>query len=459
MCTAAAAASHQLRAGASHLDVSSGRAWDYNDEGKSWKTGTCKSAAQSPVNISTTVAAQAPDKDIFFFKYPSYETPVKMVNDGRFLYTVFPNADGRIGGFALGQSYPSFLTVSYYLHKMVIHTPSEHTYGGKKVPLEIQLFHRKKGAALTDGEPAAADTAVVAIGFAESRDEASPFLRSLIDGGLPDQRGGSTLDNRAFPSVLKFSELFKPVFGAQGQKAGFWDYTGSLTQPPCTEGVRWFVRQEPLNAKAKTLKYFTNSVKKSSGGVPGNARMLQVIGTRPVVARFARNAVHMASFNPKEPDAFKEALKNVKDNQAAFKDGLKKDKAGAGAAMKAGASPTDAVLASNDYKACMKAFGDVNVELKIAASKQTDDCNKAKGAEKTLKSISGGAANMEASAKLAAAKKTCEDQTKVATALKGQASTQQTQCNDVKSKVKKKADKALAASNAKAGSKAPAAKK
>merc|ERR1719446_1050780 len=204
----------------------SGTSWDYNDEGFSWKEGSCASTDfnQSPVNLSTTVAAVAPDKDIFFFRYPTYEAPVKMVNDGRFLYARFDNEDGKIGGFAMGESYPDHLSSQYYIYKIVVHTPSEHTYNGERVPLELQLYHHKKWATLSNGEPAPGDTAVVAIGFTESQDEASPFLKSLIDGGLPDQKGATTLVNRAFPSILKWSELFKPVFGAEGEKAGFWDY-------------------------------------------------------------------------------------------------------------------------------------------------------------------------------------------------------------------------------------------
>jgi len=439
-----AASPRQLRASSALLSVSrQGDAvydWDYHDGGKSWKAGVCANNVemnQSPVNLSTTIAAKAPDDDYFFFKYPSYEAPVKMVNDGRFLYTIFPNEDGRIGGFALGKSYPDHLTVAYYLHKMVIHTPSEHTYNGVRVPMELQLVHRKKDAVLKNGEPAPEDTAIVAFGFTESRDEASPFLRSLIDGGLPDQRGGSTLDNRAYPSVLKFSELYTPVFGGEGEKAGFWDYTGSLTQPPCSTGVRWLVRQQPLNAKRKTLKYFTDVVEKSSHGVESNARTLQIIGPRPVFPRYARNAVHMTVFDPSEPDAFKDAFKRVKEHQQNFQDALKADTGGSEQAMEAGASQKGAVLASKEYNGCMKALGDVVSNVGVANKKMTDACNLMKGSAKALEGLAGGPARLEAAGKHASAKKSCEDQTKVAKALGAQQATQQETCDDVKKKVEK----------------------
>lgn len=462
---AAGAAPRQFR-GSSLLGVSVSKSgetaydWDYDDEGKSWKDVACSNNVefmQSPVNISTTVAAKAPDDDFFFFKYPVFESPVKMINDGRFLYARFDNADGKLGGFALGKSYPDHLTEAYYIYKMVIHTPSEHTYAGSKVPLELQIFHRKKDAVLTNGEAAPEDTAIVAVGFAESRDEASPFLRSLIDGGLPDQRGGSTLSNRAYPSQLKFSELFKPVFGAQGEQAGFWDYKGSLTQPPCSGGVRWFVKQQPLNAKAKTLKYFKDVVEKSSHGVEGNARKLQIIGTRPVFPRYARNAVHMVVFDPEEPAAFKDAFKRVQEHQTTFKDALKSDSAGSKKAMEAGADAKASVLASKEYNDCMKLAGDVLESATLAKTKMTNECNLKKGSAKTLDSLAGGPARFEAAGKHAAAVKGCEDQTKVYEALENQQETQQAQCAKIKTKVEK-AVAAFAAKKANADTEAAAKK-
>lgn len=440
----AAGASHQLRASASLLGVSkhggSSHSWDYNDEGQSWVTGSCPNGAtdfsQSPVNISTTVAAAPPDKDLFFFKYPAYETPVKMVNDGRFLYTLFPTDSDDIGGFSFGTSFPNHLTDEYIVYKMIFHSPSEHTFEGKKVPLEVQLFHRRKDAALTNGEPEPEDLAILAVGFKESRDEASPFLRSLIDGGLPDQRGATTMDNRGHPSSLDFAELFKPVFGAQGEKAGFWDYTGSLTQPPCTGGVRWLIRQQPMNAKHKTLELFSKSVRKSSGGVPSNARALQIIGTRPVFPRFAQNAVQMTVYAPDEPAAFKEAMGRVKDHQKTMKKNL--DGTGSKKVIKKGGTLEEAVAASRDYKVCMNDMGDVIAKMNVAKVKQTNDCNMEKGSLKTLESITGGPARLEAAAKHAALKKSCADQTTVAGALEAQSNAQREQCVGIKNKIAKK---------------------
>jgi len=434
------------------VDLGTTTSWDYNDGGQSWTAPGCLPSdvdfSQSPVNLSSTVAATAPDQDLFFFDYPPYEAPVKMVNDGRFLYTLFPKDDDKIGGISFGASFPNHLTSEYFVYKMMFHSPSEHTYSGQRVPLEVQLFHRRKDATLTSaGEAEPADLAIVAIGFTESRDEASPFLRSLIDGGLPNQRGGTTMDrafagecrdNRGHPSSLDFSELFAPVFGAQGEHAGFWDYTGSLTQPPCSRNVRWLIRQQAMNAKAKTLKLFHDSVRRSSDGVPSNARALQIIGHRPVFPRFAQNAVHMTVFEPDEPDAYSEAMARVKQHQSHFKEALKGDAAGSSNTIKEGGTLEDTVLSSVDFRTCMKETGRVGELLGVAQVKKTNECTLMDGSLTTLTSITGGPARIEAAAKHASLKKSCQDQKRVVTALEAQKETQMDQCDAVKHAVVKK---------------------
>ena len=41
---------------------------------------------------------------------------------------------------------------------------------------------------------------------------------------------------------------------------GYWTYMGSLTTPPCTEGVRWFVFEQPISISRTQLRAFADAL-------------------------------------------------------------------------------------------------------------------------------------------------------------------------------------------------------
>jgi carbonic anhydrase len=55
--------------------------------------------------------------------------------------------------------------------------------------------------------------------------------------------------------------------------SGAWRYSGSLTTPPCSEGVQWFVREEPIALSSEQIASFTEIIS-------GNNRPVQPLNGR-----------------------------------------------------------------------------------------------------------------------------------------------------------------------------------
>lgn len=147
---------------------------------------------------------------------------------------------------------------NYNISDITFHTPAEHTIDGRQSAMEMQIIHtRSVGIA----QSAASDIAVLSVLFHEDDREESRFLDTLkldelpVGGGL---RGPETLVN------LNLLE---------GLGGGYYSYAGSLSSPPCTEGVKRFVLRTFQEASSKQLKRFRVIFSGNSRGVqPRNQR-------------------------------------------------------------------------------------------------------------------------------------------------------------------------------------------
>lgn len=129
------------------------------------------------------------------------------------------------------------------------HTPSEHTIDGEHFPLVGHFVHATK-----DGE-----LGVLGIMFREGA--ANPALEAVVEN--LEQGSGANLAFDAEDLLPK--------------KLSVYRYMGSLTTPPCSEGVNWHVAQEPVTASREQIAAFAKVLGPS-------ARSLQPLGTRLLVA-------------------------------------------------------------------------------------------------------------------------------------------------------------------------------
>ena len=122
----------------------------------------------------------------------------------------------------------------YDLVQFHFHHPGEVAVKGKLTDMEVHLVHKS-----ADGK-----FAVIAVRLREDLDTPNAVLATLWPH-LPKTAGATD----------KVTEMVNPG-GLLPADRGYWTYMGSLTAPPCTEGVRWFVFEQELSISRGQLRAF-----------------------------------------------------------------------------------------------------------------------------------------------------------------------------------------------------------
>jgi len=132
--------------------------------------------------------------------------------------------------------------VRYELVQFHFHHPGEEAVKGKLPDMDVHLVHKS-----ADGK-----LAVIAIRLNEDMGMPNAVLATLWQH-LPATAGAHE----------KITEMVNPG-GLLPADRGYWTYTGSLTTPPCTEGVRWFVFEQELGVSRDQLRAFAALYKMNS---------------------------------------------------------------------------------------------------------------------------------------------------------------------------------------------------
>jgi len=141
----------------------------------------------------------------------------------------------------------------YELLQFHFHEPSEHVVGGRRFAGEMHFVHR-------DPEGRVAVVSVLV-----RRGKRKRALEPVFDR-LPRTKG-ATATVRGFDTAALLPT---------GRRR-FTTYGGSLTTPPCSEGVRWYVLSTPIEASAGQLAAFRRAVSANARPVqPRNNRVVRV---------------------------------------------------------------------------------------------------------------------------------------------------------------------------------------
>ncbi|MEO1953260.1 MAG: carbonic anhydrase family protein [Campylobacterales bacterium] len=127
--------------------------------------------------------------------------------------------------------------VKYKLLQVHFHTPSENNIDGNSFPLEAHFVHIDK-----DG-----NLAVVAVMFKDGKENAQ--LAKLWKY-MPMKVG------EKHPLVAELQDINKLL----PENKDYYRFNGSLTTPPCSEGVKWMVLSTPLTISKEQVEKFSHAV-------------------------------------------------------------------------------------------------------------------------------------------------------------------------------------------------------
>eukprot|EP01084_Bolivina_argentea_P055170 101154_1 len=159
---------------------------------------------------------------------------------------------------------------------------SEHRVDGKAFPLEVHFVHFaceyhnvtaavKKGIETTEDEdPESVDhvLAVVSILF-EVSDDDNPALDVILSDEVVD--GIRNCDD----SVVIGNRIVSDIVPRGAKNGGYYAYKGSLTTPPCTDDVNWFVLKTRGSVSERQLEQFRTLLDEDGEEITRNWRYTQ----------------------------------------------------------------------------------------------------------------------------------------------------------------------------------------
>ncbi|ACK65051.1 Carbonate dehydratase [Rippkaea orientalis PCC 8801] len=224
--------------------------WDYDDPDNDWPliAPDANGNFQSPINITET-----PPIDLSEYITINYsgQNLDEVKNSGyNFDVEYFPSNFNTVD--VAGETFE--------LLQFHFHYESEHAIDGLLSDMELHFVNRHEDGGLS----------VLGL-LVEEGSENLPLkpLFDAIDAQL--DANGSLPSTFTLPQNLNIASIFPNNFDG-------WFYNGSLTTPPATEGVNWFVFETPIQLSTAQIDIFQNFL--SSIGFTHNNRPLQDLNGR-----------------------------------------------------------------------------------------------------------------------------------------------------------------------------------
>lgn len=207
---------------------------DY-DHQEQWKAA--RDTAQSPIDIVTADALPAGKDEPAALQFDHLRAPAEVVDNGHAVEVETNTTQATIRGrhFTLAQFH--------------FHARSEHTLDGRHFPLEGHFVFKAQDGRL----------AVVAV---------------MYDSGAANAQVQALLDDLSHKTGHPGSDEID-INGLLPAKRGYYHYLGSLTTPPLTENVEWYVLPAPVTMSQRQIDGFVAHYRHNNRNLqPRNGRPL-----------------------------------------------------------------------------------------------------------------------------------------------------------------------------------------
>jgi carbonic anhydrase len=208
---------------------------------------------QSPVDITDSVKADLPPLQ---FNYSLSQMGLELNDHNLYAHqqVLEPDNSQQKTELAIGEE-------TYQLLQFHPHTPSEEAINGERADLVVHLVHQNAKKQL----------AVVAVLFKQG-EQANPAIAKLWEGLSQSPNSTETEAHET-----KLHEVSIDANQLLPEDKNYYTLEGSLTTPPCSEGVKWVVLKQPMSISAEQLAQYKKVFSH-------NARPLQPLNDRKVLS-------------------------------------------------------------------------------------------------------------------------------------------------------------------------------
>jgi carbonic anhydrase len=229
--------------------------WGYSGENGPEKWGSlspvynlcAQGQGQSPINI---IPSEKTTQANWSFAYKASKIAMK---HNEHMHEIIDNGHTIQLTLDEGSTF-TFNDKVFHLKQAHFHTPSEHTVNGQSYPMEMHWVHQSEEGKL----------AVVSVLFKEGKPNKN---FEMIIAHLPSKKGDSV--------IVEDKQLQLDLHLPPDNYA--YHYLGSLTTPPCSEGVQWLVLRQPVELSATQLQAIASRIGPNNRPVQNiNKRVVEI---------------------------------------------------------------------------------------------------------------------------------------------------------------------------------------